>query len=187
MKEYNIQGYLPRYIFLTKGIGRHKEKLASFERALRDAKIAPFNLVKVSSIFPPGCKFISVNEGLNMLKHGQIVFCVMSENATDEPHRLLGASVGLAIPADNSQYGYLSEYHSYGEPDEKMGLYSEYLATEMLANILGIDFDTEKTFDEQKKEFKLSGKIIRTTNITQTAIGHKDGLWTSVVAAAILI
>ena len=45
--------YVPRMMFLTKGVGRHKEKLASLELAFRTAGIAPFNLIKVSSIYPP--------------------------------------------------------------------------------------------------------------------------------------
>lgn len=49
---------MPKKVFLTKGVGKHKEQLSSFELALRNAKIANFNLVRVSSIFPPGCKLI---------------------------------------------------------------------------------------------------------------------------------
>ena len=44
--------YVPREIFLTKGVGRHKEKLASFEEALRDAKIARFNLTQCKMYAP---------------------------------------------------------------------------------------------------------------------------------------
>ena len=33
----------------------------------------------------------------------------------------------------------------------------------------------------------MSGKIVRTTNITQSAIGNKDGLWTTVFAAAVFV
>jgi len=47
---------IPSSAFITKGVGKHKEKLTSFEMALRNAGIEAFNLVKVSSIFPPNCK-----------------------------------------------------------------------------------------------------------------------------------
>jgi arginine decarboxylase len=128
-------------IFLTKGVGRHREKLTSFELALRDARIASFNLVRVSSIFPPKCKLITAREGLPLLTPGQVVYCVMSENATNEPHRLTASSVGLAIPKDDSKYGYLSEHHSFGETDQRAGDYSEDVAAEMLATVLGVEFD----------------------------------------------
>jgi len=38
---------IPKYFFLTKGVGRHKEQLQSFELALRDAGIQYCNLVNV--------------------------------------------------------------------------------------------------------------------------------------------
>lgn len=175
-----------RYIFLTKGVGRHREHLASFEEALRDAKIAKFNLVHVSSIFPPNCKLIPVNKGLEKLRSGQVVHCVLARSETSENHRLVAASIGMAIPKERKQYGYLSEHHSYGESDEQASEYCEDLAASMLATTLGIDFDRDASWDEQREIWKISGKIVKTTNVTQSAIGSA-GKWTSVVAAAILV
>ena len=86
-------GPIGKAIFLTKGVGKHREKLTSFELALRDGRIAEFNLVRVSSIFPPGCKVISIQDGLKTLTPGQIVYAVMYDNSTNEPHRLVAASV----------------------------------------------------------------------------------------------
>ena len=165
----------------------HKDYLASFELALRDAGVAPFNLVTVSSIFPPNCKRISREEGLKYLKPGSIVHCVMARQATNEPNRLVSASIGLALPADSNQYGYLSEHHPFGENEKKTGEYAEDLAATMLATTLGIEFDSNTAWDEREQQYKTSGKIIKTTNFTQSAEGNKDGLWTSVVAVAIFI
>jgi arginine decarboxylase len=183
----NGLSFVPSMIFLTKGVGRHKEKLASFEAALRNAKIAPFNLVKVSSIFPPRCKLVSVRAGLPRLRPGQVVFCVLSENATDEPHRLLAASVGLAMPKDPDQYGYLSEHKSFGQTGKVAGDYAEDLAAYMLATTLGVDFDPDASYDEKRAIWKINGKIVRSMNVTQTAIGDKNGLWTTVIAGAIYV
>ena len=149
--------FVPKTAFVTKGVGKHKEKLTSFEMALRDAKIAEFNLVKVSSIFPPNCKLIPQSVGLKRLKPGQVVYVVMSENATDEPHRLVASSVGIAIPKDKNRYGYLSEHHSFGQTDSAAGDYAEDLAAYMLATILGAPFDPDKSYDEQKDIWKISG------------------------------
>jgi arginine decarboxylase len=141
----------------------------------------------VSSIYPPGCKIISKDEGLKLLQPGEIVFAVYDRESNNEPNRLVAASVGLAIPADPSMHGYLSEHHSFGETDEKAGEYAEDLAASMLATTLGIEFDPELDWDEREHLFKMSGKIVRTTNITQSAVGNKDGLWTTVFAAAVFI
>jgi len=182
-----MSAVIPSKAFLTKGKGHHKEKLASFELALREGKIAPFNLVKVSSIFPPHCKLISREAGLKLLKPGQIVFLVISECATNEAHRLTSASVGLAIPNDPDHYGYLSEHHTFGQDEKEAGHYSEDLAAYMLASTLGISFDTSQIWNEERNIYKLSDKLtVRTKNITQTAKGEK-GLWTTAFAAAILI
>jgi arginine decarboxylase len=179
--------YVPGKIFFTKGVGRHKDYLQSFELALRDAKIEKCNLVTVSSIFPPNCKRIPTDEGLKMLQPGQITFAVMARNATNEPNRLIASSIGVAQPADANAYGYLSEHHPFGETDEKAGEYAEDLAATMLATTLGVEFDPNVDWDEREKLYKMSGKIIRTFNVTQSAEGHKDGLWTTVLSCAILL
>jgi arginine decarboxylase len=178
--------WVPNKIFLTKGVGRHKEKLASFEMALRDAGIMAVNYVHVSSIFPPGCRLVSKEQGLKLLKPGEITFIVMARNQTDEPHRLISSSVGMAIPADSKLYGYLSEHHAYGATDEEAGDYAEDLAAQMLATTLGIPFDEDSSWDERQEQWKLSNEIVKTTNITQSAIGQR-GAWTTVLAAAVLI
>jgi len=176
---------IPEKIFLTKGVGVHKEKLASFEMALRDAGIAQFNLVSVSSIYPPNCKRVSREDGLACLRTGQVVHCVMARIATNEPNRLIASSIGLAIPADPNVHGYISEHHAFGETDEKAGEYAEDLAASMLASTLGIEFDSNQAWDEREQIFKMSNKIVKTTNITQSAQGNKNGLWTTVIAAAV--
>jgi len=178
---------VPKQMFLTKGMGKHKEKLTSFELALRSAGIAQYNSVKVSSILPPGCRIITKERGLKLLSPGELVFCVMSENSANEPHRLIAASIGVAVPKLKSEYGYLSEHHSFGQKEDDAGDYAESLAAEMLATTLGVEFDENASWDEQKEIYRISDKIVKTTNITQTAMGDKNGLWTTVIAVAVFI
>lgn len=178
---------LPKKIFLTKGVGVHKEKLSSFELALRDAGIAPFNIVRVSSIYPPYCKLISKEAGLKYLTPGQILFTVVAESATDEPNRLIAASVGMALPKKVGQYGYLSEAHTYGWTEKRTAEYAEDLAAGMLATILGVKFDPDQSYDQKKEQWKISNEIVRTSTLTQSAVGDKNGRWTTVISAAVLI
>ena len=182
-----LKNLAPQRMFLTKGVGKHKEQLTSFEMALRDAGIAALNLVRVSAIFPPSCKVIPRKLGQSRLRHGEVVFAVVSENSTHEPHRLLAASVGLAIPADRTIHGYLSEHRSFGQDDHTSGEYAEELAAEMLATTLSVEFDADKSWDEKKEIYRISNKIVRTMNITQSAMGDKKGLWTTVLAAAVFV
>ncbi len=177
----------PRKVFFTKGVGVHRDKLASFELALRKAGIEKCNLVLVSSIFPPGCKRISRTQGLKQLGPGQITYCVMARQASNEPNRLLSAAIGVAKPADENGYGYLSEHHAYGETARKSGDYAEDLAASMLATTLGIEFDVETAWNERKQIYQASGKIFRTSHTVQSAEGDKNGLWTTVLAAAVFL
>ena len=179
--------YVPTKIFFTKGVGRHKEYLTSFELALRNAGIEICNLVTVSSIFPTNCKRISKDEGIKELSAGQITFAVMARNSTNEPNRLIAASIGVALPADSNQYGYLSEHHPFGQTEKVAGDYAEDLAATMLATTLGVEFNPDTDWSERENIYKMSGKIVRSFNITQSAEGDKNGLWTTVLAAGILL
>lgn len=175
-------------MFFTKGVGSHRFELRSFELALRDAGIEKCNLVQVSSILPPGCQAVSRNEGLKELIPGMLTFCVMARCSSDEQHRLIAASIGAAIPADPNAYGYLSEHHAYGETEKIAGAHAESLATAMLASTLGIEFDEDKSWDENKEEYRIgSDKVVRTTNITQSTVISAGGDYSTVLAAAVYI
>lgn len=178
---------VPKKVFFTKGIGVHKDKLAAFELALRDAGIQACNLVYVSSILPPKCKIISCEAGLKELKPGQITFCVMARMETNEPNRVITSAIGLAVPKEKDNYGYLSEHHCYGGEAKESGDYAEDLAATMLASTLGIEFDSDQAWDERKQIYKASGHIFKTNHICQSGKGDKNGFWTTVIAAAVFI
>jgi len=178
--------FVPHGMFLTKGVGRHREELHSFELALRDAGIEKCNLVQVSSILPPGCRFITKEKGISEIRPGAITFCVMSRCCSNEPGRLLAASVGCAVPADKKAYGYISEHHAFGQTGRQAGDYAEDLAAAMLASTLGIDFNVDESWDEKKEIFRISGKIVGTRNITQSSIVKNNG-YTTVMAAVVFV
>lgn len=177
--------FVPKEVFFTKGVGRHDEELHSFELALRDAGIEKFNLVTVSSILPPDCTIVRKNEGRKRLSPGQVVFVVMSRLTSNEPRRLIAASVGCALPKDSKSYGYLSEHHAFGQSEKVAGDYAEDMAAAMLASTKGIEFDEDKNWDDKKEVWKISGKIYRSFNITQSALVKNE--YTTVVAAAVFV
>ena len=179
---------VPKRVFFTKGIGSHRDELRSFELALRDAGIEKCNLVNVSSILPPGCKITPRSKGLESLVPGQILFCVMSRCSSNEPRRLIAASVGCAVPTDHNCYGYLSEHHSFGETQKKVADFAEDLAATMLASTLGIALDADKDWNERKQLYVTNeNHHFKSRSIAQTAEGHKDGLWTTVIACAVML
>lgn len=178
---------VPNKMFFTRGVGKHRTSLQAFETALRDAGIARCNLVKVSSIYPPGCKIISREEGVKKLVPGQIAFVVLAEERTNEPNRLAAAAIGLAVPKGNDKFGYISEHHGFGMTEKRVGDLCEDMAATMLASTLGVEFDPDADYDQRREIYRMSGQIVTTRHITQTAEGDKNGLWTCVVAAAVFI
>jgi len=177
---------LPTKVFLTKGVGRHKYRLKSFEEALRVAGVAQQNLVQVSSILPPKCKMISREKGINSLIPGEISFCVMARADTDEHGRLVASSIGVAVPKDKTNWGYLSEVHGHGMNSQQAGDMAEDLAAGMLGTTLGMELDPDTAWSEKEQAYKSSGLFIKTTNITQTAKGQAL-LWTTTVAIAMFL
>lgn len=179
---------IPKRMFFTKGVGYHRNKLQSFELALRSAGIEKCNLVTVSSIFAPDCKIISKVEGVKDVHAGEITFVILARESTNEPNRLVSAAIGLARPKDKNQYGYISEHHAFGETNKKSADFAEDLAATMLASTLGFELDPDVAWDERKKEYKTDQKVnFISRSIAQSARGHKDGLWTTVVACAVIL
>lgn len=179
---------IPRRMFFTKGIGYHRDRLISFELALRSAGVEICNLVMVSSIFPPDCKIISRTKGTAALHPGQVTFCVMARECTNEPNRLISAAIGLARPKNAHQYGYISEHHGFGHTAPKAADLVEDLAVTMLGSTLGVDVDVDHAWDENQQVYKVgANRQFISQSIAQSARGHKDGLFSTVVAMAIML
>ena len=135
MSRYDL---VPRKLFFTSGVGRHPDSLASFEMALRDSKIEHLNLVAVSSIVPPGCSIVPKAEGLAELRPGEITFVVLSRISSSDSGRLISASVGCAIPgdeSDNDRFGYLAEHHTFDKSKDETRKFACDLAREMYTTL----------------------------------------------------
>ncbi|MFT5206788.1 MAG: arginine decarboxylase [Candidatus Omnitrophota bacterium] len=178
--------FVPKKMFFTKGVGHHRDELRSFELALRDAGIEKSNLVYVSSILPPECDIVTREAGSKEICPGMITFCVMARSTSNEPGRLIASSIGCAVPANKNDYGYLSEYHTFGEDGKEAGDKAEDLAAAMLSSTLGIEFDEDKSWDEKEETFKLNNKIYETHNVTAACKVEKGG-YTTALAATILL
>jgi arginine decarboxylase len=178
---------VPKRVFLTRGIGVHRQQLSAFEYALRDADIEQQNLVSVSSILPPQCALVQQGIGIQALSPGEITFCVLARADTNESGRRISAGIGLALPKDPTHYGYISEHHGYGMTEEEIGEYVEDLAATMLASTLGIDFNPDAAWDERKRVYAMSNLIVDTHSIAAAGQGAPRGDWTCVVAAAVFL
>ena len=111
----------------------------------------------------------------------------MSRCSSDEHGRLISASIGCAVPSNKNAYGYLSEGHNYGLNEKATGDSTEDLAVSMLSSTLGIAIDNSLGWDERKEIYRINDQIVRTTNITQSAIAKGNGCFTTVLASAVFI
>jgi arginine decarboxylase len=178
--------FVPKKAFFTKGVGFHKHELQSYELALRDAQIEKQNLVNVSSIYPPECELIGIEEAIVLLRPGQVTFVVMARISTNEYSRMIGASVGIAFPSDRNHYGYISEVHDYGREEAELGDFAEDLASTMLATTLGVEFDPDKDYDERREIYLMSGKVVETLSFPCIARGKKGG-YVTVISCVVFV
>lgn len=177
-------------VFLAKGVGVAEKKLTSRELALTDAGIEKVNLIKASSIIPPGCEIIPQSVGKELLTIGQIAFAITAECSTNEPHKLIAASIGIAKPDDESEYGFFTEIEQeegYGKTEEKASEEVMQLAIHNLAMSWRVPFDPKKDFDPKKSLYRIKNKNVRVSHMTQTTFGDKDGLHTTVFVAAVFL
>ena len=187
MNNVTSQDWVPKKIFLTKGKGKSKERLTSFELALREAGIASLNLITVSSILPPGCEFVSQEEGTKLLSPGQVVPVVLARSDSNVLGDTVSSGVGVAVPKNKDHYGYLSEHHCIGMDNNTMEEYVEDLAAEMLATTYGVNFDPDASWDEKRELWKIDNRIVKTTSILEIAKVNEEGYWCTTVSAAVLI
>jgi arginine decarboxylase len=52
---------------------------------------------------------------------------------------------------------------------------------------LGIQFDAEKDYNARREQYFMGGEIVDTTSITVAVTAQPGGVWTTTIAAAILI
>lgn len=178
---------VPVQAYLTRGVGVHREELVAFEIALRDAGIAAQNLVAVSSILPPACELIDRATGEKTLRAGQILHVVMSREETREPHRVLGAGIGIARPSDRSVHGFIAEHGGFGVTQRELEEHAEDLAVTMLASTLGLDPDPDLSRADRAQVLRDSGQIADSRSIVSVSAGDPEGRWTCVVAACVFV
>ncbi len=160
---------IPRKVFFTSGVGKHENKLLSFELALRDAGIEKCNLVKVSSILPPNCELIDRERGLKELNSGQITFVVMGEISSKEEGEKIVASLACAYPKNSKHRGYIAEYCCKNKSEKEARKKAEEMAAFMLSSL-----------------FNIKSEEIQIKSVSNSTIVEK-GKWNTVIAAAVFI
>jgi arginine decarboxylase len=160
------------------------------QHALRQAGVADCNLVKVSSVLPPGVRLIDRAEAEQLLRPGNVVFAVIAQAVTQEPHQRLSVGVGWAIPDKPGVPGYVAEV----EEEQGHGMSAEACADEvgatairLLAERLRVKCDAETLWKKRKSGLALGRTRVLADSLTETVVGDEQGRYTAAVALAVYL
>jgi len=149
--------------------------------ALRDAHLANFNLVRVSSIFPPHCELVDREEGLSLMQPGQVVFAVIAESSTNEPSRLVAASIGVAMPAIRPITATSPSTIAMARNEVTAGNMPKTWPPPCSPTCWACRSSPARPGTSAGAVAPV-GRIVRTMNVTSTAECGEDGRWTTVVS-----
>ncbi|MCL0058672.1 arginine decarboxylase, pyruvoyl-dependent [Dehalococcoidia bacterium] len=108
---------VPNTVVFFQGSAEGENPLNAFDNALLDAGVGHLNLLKVSSVVPPGAKIANPSdcEIKAACQPGAIVPCVMTSFHSSQSGEIISACIGVGLPIDAFQYGMIYEYASVGD------------------------------------------------------------------------
>lgn len=105
---------IPRKVSLVAGHGEGGTALAAFDSALRDAGIALANLVRVTSVFPPGARLVP----LPKIAEGILLPVTYEHIVSHRAGEIITAVIGIGIPEDEKEGGVIVEHKGVGTTAE---------------------------------------------------------------------
>ncbi len=101
-------GKLENFIIVA-GSGSGRTHLNAFDAALHDAGISRYNLIRVSSILPPGAR----EQNSIALPAGSLLPIAYGSIESSEEGTLITAGISVAIPENSMDHGVIMEYSGY--------------------------------------------------------------------------
>lgn len=100
----------PKKYFVTSGTGKSSYELVAFDEALRNAEIAGYNLVKISSILPSRCQRSLSTE---LPRKGSPVLTAFGTLSCNEEGMCIASAISVAIPENPDEVGVIMEYSGH--------------------------------------------------------------------------
>lgn len=101
----------PLTIRVSAGTGTGQTTLAAFDAALAAAGVSDFNLIRLSSIIPPGSRVLEVDGGDQVRgDHGDALYCVYARADTSLPGHEAWAGIAWSRRDDGSGAGLFVEH-----------------------------------------------------------------------------
>ncbi len=98
----------PTKFFLVSGSSEGFSLLNAFDGALLASGVGDTNLVKMSSILPPGCQ--EIKPPPVPMPQGALVPTAYASLSCDVPGEVISAAVAIGIPKDSNRAGLIMEY-----------------------------------------------------------------------------
>ncbi len=95
---------LPRKFFVTAGSSEGTTSLTAFDGALLNARVGNTNLLRVSSILPPGCEY----DPDLVVPPGSLLPIAYGSITSSEPGDIISAAVGVGIKRNS--FGVIMEF-----------------------------------------------------------------------------
>lgn len=111
--------YLAKEYCVSAGTGSSINGLPSFDRALLDAGVGNYNLVRLSSILPAECKEVDIKDIANHIKEGSLLPTAYSTITSDKQGDIIVSTIGIGFPVDKSHVGVIMEYSTKNVTEEE--------------------------------------------------------------------
>jgi arginine decarboxylase len=155
--------FVPSRVFFVSGTGIDKEERIATQRAMWQAGVGECNLVKVSSVMAPGIRIISEREGRRLLTPGNMVFAVIAQAKSQEPHQRIATAVAWAKPDRDDLPGYIAEVEEDMAKGKSAATAADEAGCEVLgimAGKLGISADPSRLWDRRKRTLRMRGTTV---------------------------
>lgn len=108
---------MERVIQLTKGTGSGDTKIAAFDAALFEAGIANYNLIRLSSIIPPGSRIEIGKAEIKPDEFGHRLYVVYACEIQNEIGKDAWAGIGWTLAKDGAGKGLFTEHEGHSEQE----------------------------------------------------------------------
>jgi arginine decarboxylase len=160
------------------------------QHAMREAGVSQCNLVKVSSILPPETEIITRAAGIRLLRPGNIVFAIIAQAQTNEPHQRITPAVAWANPDKRGIPGYIAEVEedlAKGKTEETAADEAGEEAVTILAETLRVRIDPKRKWSRHKRSTRIGRNSVGIGYLAATTEGPEEKDGRTDFAAAIVL
>jgi arginine decarboxylase len=168
--------FVPRRVFFTSGVGRHEQERVATQHAMAAAGVPRVNLVKISSVIAPRCQIISRQQGIRLLRSGSIVFAVIAQGMTKEPHQRVTPAIAWSKPEDENETGFIAEVEEQNANGLSEKAAEDRVGEEALilqAAHFGVKVNAERAWAGRgrSRSVRLGGKRVRVGSLCASIVG----------------